>query len=119
MRNIHVYDGKIQKEELPEGELEISIFQKEIIPLFNQNTRKIMGIVLSSKRSANYDPTNRLDAKELLLKLGYILKTGLSEKSLELSDFVPMIDEQFLDMKTGMCPQGRATRMYQLVLAFQ
>lgn len=66
------------------------------------------------KSGPNWDPTNHLFADDLLFLCGEKIIGGTSEDS----DMVHILNLQFTEMATGMCPQGRATRMWQLYITF-
>lgn len=65
------------------------------------------------KTSRNYDCTNDVYADDLLF-LCY--EKVFVEKD---SDFARMLILQLEDMNTGLCPQGRTTRLLQILLIFK
>jgi len=69
--------------------------------------------------SQNYDRANDLYADDLLyvcyLVFVDIQKMGDSEVK---QSFLNALDLQLTDMSTGMCPQGRCTRLLQLLQPF-
>jgi hypothetical protein len=65
------------------------------------------------KTSRNYDCTNDVYADDLLF-LCY--EKVFIEKD---SDFARMLILQLEDMNTGLCPQGRTTRLLQILLIFK
>ena len=64
-------------------------------------------------KSANYDPTNDLYADDLL----YLCYEKVFES--DSNDFSKMLILQLEDMVSGLCAQGRTTRLLQVLLAFE
>lgn len=62
-------------------------------------------IVRDAHGSPNFDPINHLYANELL----YII--AIYSDSIDTL----LLIEQLNDMKSGFCPQGRTTRLYQII----
>jgi methyltransferase-like protein len=60
-----------------------------------------------------YDPSNKIYVFDLL----YIVE-DLCRKYEDCSDIIKVLVEQLEDMSTGLCPQGRTTRLYQIVFSF-
>jgi len=61
-------------------------------------------------RGPNYDPTNDMYADDLLY-LCY-------EKAIGNSEFTESLILQLVDMESGLCPQGRVIRLFQILMAF-
>lgn len=59
---------------------------------------------------ANYDPTNNLHADDLL----YMCCTRVDIYG---DDFCNILIEQLEGMSTGNCPQGRTTRLFQVIVS--
>jgi hypothetical protein len=57
----------------------------------------------------NQDTTNRISADEILLKIYNILSSN--PQAIEIS----ILESQLLEMRTGMCPQGRTIRLLQVL----
>ena len=55
--------------------------------------------------SGNWDSTNRLYACDLLYAI--VMNSSKSD------ELVSLLESQLVDMQTGMCPQGRTTRLVQ------
>ena len=55
--------------------------------------------------SGNWDSTNRLYACDLLYAI--VMNSSKSD------ELVSLLEAQLVDMQTGMCPQGRTTRLVQ------
>lgn len=103
----HAYDGHLPAIVVYENEdltaltqLQTDIEKTNPTVLFFYNE-----IVKDKYSAANYDPTNGLKAYDLL---NFLAK---HRENFELSTLI----EQFEDMRTGFCPQGRTTRLYQIV----
>jgi hypothetical protein len=60
-----------------------------------------------------YDPSNKIYVYDLL----YILEE-LCKGYEDPTDLLNMIGEQLDDMSSGLCAQGRTTRLYQLMISF-
>ena len=60
-----------------------------------------------------YDPSNKIYVYDLL----YILEK-LCEMYEDPTDLLNMLGEQLDDMSSGLCVQGRTTRLYQLMISF-
>jgi len=133
--NTHTYDGKLSlsKEilitdifrvcEIPKDEkLEAFSQMGDILKKFSGFTpiaRKCFDTILQSFSSeghtckgANYDPTNDLHADDLL----YLCYEKLDEG--KNKDFAEGLLLQLQEMASGICPQGRTTRLFQLLLAY-
>ena len=64
-------------------------------------------------RSPNYDPTNDLHADDLLY---LCFEQIVLENNLDLTR---ALISQLEDMRTGLCAQGRTTRLFQILLAYR
>lgn len=60
---------------------------------------------------SNYDPTNDLYVDDLLYMC-------YSRFQIYRRDFLTVLATQLEEMRGGMCPQGRATRLFQTVCSF-
>jgi len=65
------------------------------------------------RTGANYDPTNDLHADDLLYLCFEKIVTYQDK------DFTQVFILQLTDMASGLCAQGRTTRLFQILLAFQ
>jgi hypothetical protein len=63
----------------------------------------------------NYDHTNDLHAEDILFYLGKLV-AKLCRSS--INDFLDLVNLQLDEMSSGICPQGRTHRFYQVALAF-
>lgn len=70
---------------------------------------------LSDRRGSgpNYDPKNNLHAEDLLYLCAEKI---LDENFKSRDDFIFIFMIQCEDMRTGMCPQGRTTRLFQTLM---
>jgi len=131
----HNYDGKFNNS--------INIFEKDILRVsriskmdklkafselqinlsnyknFSQNCKKCLNEIINSflnygrnEKSKNYDPINKLYADDLLY-LSY--EKIIVEKN---TDFTNILISQLEDMISGLCSQGRTTRLFQILFAF-
>jgi len=62
----------------------------------------------------NWDPTNRLFADDLL----FLCAEKMLDEQYRNTDMLTLLHIQFTEMSTGMCSQGRVTRMWQLYSSF-
>jgi len=65
--------------------------------------------------SPNYDPNSQIRVEHLMLLI-YQIWQGLPEE--EKTTLTDELSFQLTDLQTGPCPQGRSTRLYQLVFPF-
>lgn len=74
--------------------------------------RVVAAIHKDSQLSPNYDNTDDVFADDLLASLCWRL-----EKLDEPDDMIRLLDEQFCDLvrTNGWCPQGRCTRVWQVL----
>lgn len=71
----------------------------------------------TGNHGANHDPTNNIHAEDLLVLCFNLCFR--SAKSPEIAEEVSsLLSLQLEDMATGYCPQGRTTRLVQVVLSF-
>jgi len=110
--NTHTYDGHLLplKQEFssllddPDKEKEIEKLRELItdttaLSFFDK-------IVLNRNHQSNFDKSNGLYAFDLL----YIL--AVYREKIPINTF----EEQLCDMETGFCPEGKTTRLYQLII---
>jgi hypothetical protein len=90
-------------------EFKLELVKRPFAPEFSNALTNYNVIVETGVKNANYDSTNDIDAFDLLW-LCY-------EQCQKDPDFIVPLMLQLSDMSSGMCPQGRATRLFQLVLA--
>lgn len=123
----HCLDGKLREAEalihehillaqsIPEEQkLNAFLELQELIP--NRNLIKITNdfILYGHAPGPNYDPTNDLYADDLLY-LCYLL---VQDPRLR-DGLIRFLNEQFEEMSTGMCPQGRTHRLFSVVFAYR
>lgn len=114
--DIHTYDGKLQNTLRVNNLLSITdkktLASTLITPIqkINLESSLLLSKLISDiGTGANYDPTNKISADDLLV---------LCSEKKDSVDFIQELIIQLQDMKTGMCSQGRTHRLYQLILAF-
>jgi len=118
--NTHTYDGKLNTGLLPDLVLSKSLTceQKRIYGYeLIQNMRHVnktaisflKRIVKSIGTKSNFDSTNNLSADDLIY-LCWLHRNN--------QEFIKVLEEQLMDMRTGFCPQGRTHRLFQSLLPF-
>lgn len=121
MTDTHVYDGKLVCDDIPHiHEMEsINLEQKIMYGMelmfavmkLNGEAGSIMQELVSSMgTNKNIDITNMLNADDLIM---------LCWKHRNNNNFMGELIIQLIDMKTGLCPQGRTHRLFQILLAFE
>lgn len=126
--NIHIFDGQLLEakallsvylESAAEVSSEDKIMAFEQLKTFIQPNLNFDIIVNDFKTfghnlGSNYDPTNELYADDLLYLCAILL-----EKLDNTDEFLFIFNQQLIDMSTGMCPQGRTHRLFQIIMAFK
>lgn len=109
----HIFDGKYDPKVLDKEILSITdehTFDKIVDVITDPLAKTILNtLIVDAGRPPNFDPLSGLWA-DILLKLCC--------NFIENSDFVDILQTQLIEMYTGMCSQGRVTRLYQLLVAF-
>jgi hypothetical protein len=85
---------------------------EEIFMLLNlsQDARNILNILIKDfGKPINYDPINNLSVDDLLLEIATRIKRGIIDPE--------TFEQQLIEMRTGMCPQGRTIRLYSVLFA--
>lgn len=126
----HKYDGKIPNNDVykyiksRKGDIErvqkslkhiLTIKGIEKIPEINKVSISNFETIISSwGGSSNFDGTNDIFACDILNLIceEYII-IAQDHKDI-LVDFLRELFLQFIDMKTGLCPQGRTIRLWQV-----
>ena len=127
--NTHFFDGKMgeiidfirpeieRAHSTPREEKLLSfeeLFVKlQLNPLFNMNALRCFGLIRSSfegDNRANYDSANRLYADDLL----YLLYEKVIGENSEEHEVLLCV--QLDEMASGTCPQGRTTRLLQVLV---
>lgn len=126
--NVHQFDGQLfpdkslLQEHLHRAAL-ISKDQKQnsflklrtmLLPNNNLDTIIHDFYIYGRNIGPNYDPTNDLYADDLLY-----LCYELLHRSFDHNDLTALLNDQFNEMSSGMCPQGRTHRLISVVLAYQ
>jgi hypothetical protein len=81
----------------------------------NANFNTIVRDFEQDNAGPNYDPTNHLFAVDLLFLCSEICLFSAKDVSEEASILTNI---QLDEMSSGMCPQGRNTRLFQIVCSF-
>jgi len=118
--NIHLFDGQIITE-LNKYKKDFSNLDKlEILTNLAHNWnkhlnisgKKLLDIIISDiGKPANYDQTNHMSAEDVLILIHF--------QKIDSPDFFQNLNEQFTDMVTGQCSQGRVIRLFQLYISFK
>jgi len=109
--NVHQYDGKLRDDYIKLRTIDDKYLKTDIA--FSQcldEMEKFNSHIISKIRltpNDNYDSINDIDFSELCPRVWKF------NRLLEESDN-RVFFEQIDDMKTGLCPQGRTTRMFQI-----
>lgn len=77
--------------------------------------------MLKPGRLPNYDSTNFVYADDILWLCGRILfrMPRKSDCKPDMSDVINELVENLADMRSGDCPQGRTTRLLQVLFSFE
>lgn len=141
--NTHYYDGKlveIRNEVLELLEKSSGIeFSQKLADLnkllqynFSANAKKVLNILINDyrkfsvlprtviKKDPNHSQQDNLHAENILWLCYKLLDSVSNGESSDIFDNVlKVLDLQLVDMLTGMCPQGRCTRLLQIIHAFK
>ncbi len=112
MLNTHYYDGKINHA-IQSNKLENVMKKGNELCQLNLKPEALYylnQIVKDIGTFNNYDPTNNLNADDLIC-ICWLYKDNV--------DFLEEFEIQLMDMASGFCSQGRCHRLYQLILAFE
>ncbi len=124
----HTYDGQLHsiiKEVCGEGWPDVSVKDKqrefkELIEILTSSSyvgklfaiSTIISILGAIGKPANFDPSNKLSADDLLYQICLILEITNYD-----NETMPVVIEQLADVITaGNCSQGRCTRLFQIYL---
>jgi hypothetical protein len=116
--DIHAYDGQLRevKKFLDADIVRVKNIDKRSAFMDLRNILSLpphlIGLydsIVTGSPQSNYEPTNDLDAQDLL----YICW----ERKDKDIDIIPLLKMAFEDMLTGMCPSGRATRLFQVLVS--
>lgn len=123
--NTHFFDGKIQyaldsiaplieAASSVDSKTKMTVFQLFRRKLRNPTALRSYDIIVRDFEGAgrvvisgNWDSTNRIYACDLLYAI-IVQTTGVNEE-----EMVSLLSAQLVDMQTGLCPQGRTTRLVQ------
>jgi hypothetical protein len=113
--DIHRFDGALVNHRLPQirnytftqRRSIMSTFYRDMQPHMTREQARILQLIINDDgKPSNYDYTNNLRADDLLILIG--------ERIPLTRDFVNLFTQILEEMRTGLCPQGRAIRLYQL-----
>lgn len=108
-RDVHVYDGKLTLPSiqiLKFSNLEKATMHSKIVSILNDQRAKIMATKLLSETN-DFDGANNFNTSD-------IFATVLSRRM--TLDILQLLEEQLIDiLMLGQCPQGRTTRMLQIL----
>ncbi len=117
--NVHQYDGQLNEVVLSskfnssEEALECILQIPKKVPLSCKALEIFKQLVVDIGTEGNHDQDNHLRVEDLLYEIAYLLlEVGLTLHS-------QILEEQLLDMASGMCPQGRTTRLCQVIHALK
>ncbi len=113
--NVHNYDGSLKESYKKLVELDNKYFknnfeyQQCLDEIISEN-KECIDIINQIKTSpeSNYDPINEIDFTDILPRVWKFYKY------IQISNNKCVFFEQIIDIKTGLCSQGRTTRMFQL-----
>ena len=110
--NVHLFDGLWTANVAQvASEVRNAAFE-ELWKLAEPRELRNCHIIAESDSAANYD--GKVDARDLLYALCMLMQ---KRKDL-MPDILDELEIQDSDMSTGLCPQGRTTRLYQILVAF-
>lgn len=114
--NVHNFDGKINNT-IPKINIEtkINYFNSTPFKIIHPNFFTIKNDMITNP-NANYDPTNNLYADDILYLILYKLESYNKEMQ---NNVLLLLNEIFEEMYSGLCPQGRTHRLYQIYCLFQ
>lgn len=132
--NTHFYDGKLKgkKEELDPylidvGKIEMTAKLKLFTtfsdllsprPTTTPQSQRNLKIIVDDYRKygphigPNYDSSNNLASEDLLYLLAYLI---IDLESDQRGNFLDLTNQQLTEMSSGLCPQGRAYRLLQII----
>lgn len=116
--NVHEYDGKLTfiiPDEVKNMKFEDKINQ---INKFREPFNLKLTTTAFDYFNRSYEELkqNNFDDKN---NVNYVDILYLCYKNIDNDDFIKMINEQFEDMQTGFCIQGRTIRLIQILQAFE
>jgi hypothetical protein len=125
--NTHYFDGKLlpdkallhehilRAESIPKDQKLNAFYdlRAKLSPNHNLNTIINDFNLYGHAPGPNYDPTNDLYADDLLYLCYELLQRSCAD------DLIKLLNEQFEEMSSGMCPQGRTHRLISVVLAYR
>ena len=116
----HTYDGKVPNNIIKRTNEERKAAVEELIMLikkYKDGSENIVGfcnlitIFNDVGNNSNYDHSNDYSADDIIFELISQLKNKDEEF---IKDIIKLICIQLQEMSSGMCPQGRTHRLYQI-----
>lgn len=113
--NVHIFDGQIKVSDEYNKDCEsFDICDRDLLResklKLSPSAYEVLKTIIHDKQTEkNHDNTNNLCAYKLI---------HLCHKYYDNNDFIQDLEIQLIDMKTGMCAQGRTHRLYQLYIAY-
>jgi len=120
--DIHLFDGQLKNHQLDslfsnvqkysdvQRHCIMNTFYNSMIPHMSREQNHVLQLIIKDDRKAsNYDGTNNLHADDLLILI--------TEKIPFTVDFAKLFSQILEEIRTGLCPQGRAIRLYQLYIS--
>lgn len=107
--NLHKYDYQVKYDYITSGEIDIN----QITKLFDRlkQGKEVFKILIDSiGHEANIDRVNDLYVDKLLNDISIISK--------DIEDLT-VLEEQLIDMRTGLCQAGRSLRLVQVLKAWR
>jgi hypothetical protein len=112
----HFYDGKINHNIGVRTPEERTVIIDNLLDLYISNQIPIHNnfrtIVRDMNTSANYDSSNNYHAEDILCHIAEFILDKANEE--QRKDIIVNLNIQFEEMSSGMCPQGRTHRLYQV-----
>lgn len=91
--------------------LEIILHLRKIVNA--ESSSVLEQLITDYNTENNYDPISKTNVNDILYLISlYIEKV----KDTDRDDIIQLFNDILIEMKSGMCPQGRSTRLYQLLL---
>ncbi len=109
--DVHQYDGKLtirldQNFSKEEKLKQIGTFVPKIKSSVAGSTIYLIGNALITDSKDNYDDKNNIDASDILANI----------LSRDYDKILNLLEEQLIDIyNLGQCPQGRTTRLWQIL----
>ena len=112
----HFYDGKLIHlgEKIHSYTVEEKKYKlDELSKLFKTRNTNLQIIISDINRASNFDQSNYINVEDLLCRIydEYIISGN--------TELISELEIQLSDMSSGLCPQGRCTRVLQILFSFE